>query len=117
MTTGQPRDELFVSLDTVLAAVADEQRRAVLTVLDRTDEGAIPFETLASRVAALVRDGEVPEAEHKQRVRTSLHHSHLPKLAACGLVAYDADAMTVRKGDSRLRRQLRTALESYEQWE
>jgi len=118
MTTGPPQSETAASLDALLSAVAHERRRAVLNVLNGADEETIAFDTLTERVAELDSDGdEESDDGHRQRVRTTLHHSHLPKLVACGLVAYDTDAMTVRKVDSRWKRQLRTVLESHERGE
>ncbi|WP_247009028.1 DUF7344 domain-containing protein [Halorientalis litorea] len=118
MSRGPPQRGTASSLADILSAVADERRRAVLDVLDRTDEEAIPFDTLSDRVVELVSDGDdEPGADHRQRVHATLHHTHLPKLAASGLVVYDTDAMTVTRVDSPRERQLRTLLESYERSE
>ncbi|PSP75123.1 hypothetical protein BRC81_16730 [Halobacteriales archaeon QS_1_68_20] len=75
--------------DAVLDALTDERRRIVLTALYRAGEPTTPTE-LAAEVAAKVGDEASVEAVHR-----NLHHVHLPKLAAAGLVEYDPDAGTV----------------------
>ncbi|MGQ3412936.1 DUF7344 domain-containing protein [Natrinema sp. LN54] len=85
-----------VPSDDVLSAVASEQRRAVLRSLDRTDGKTIAVGALTDRVAEALRNGGVPDDEQRQRVRTALHHIHLPKLEDSGLIAYDTGTGRVR---------------------
>lgn len=105
-----------VAPDAVLTAVANERRRVVLRVLDQTDEGAMAFDTLVDRVAERVRtdDGELPADEHRQRVRTTLHHVHLPKLEASGMIVHDTETKQVRNVTGALGRELLTVVEPYE---
>ncbi len=79
--------------DDVLDALADKHRRIVLTTLYRTDERMSPTD-IAIEVAETVR-GDGDAAVSVEAVLRDLHHVHLPKLAAAGLVAYDADEETV----------------------
>ncbi|WP_135830039.1 DUF7504 family protein [Halorussus halobius] len=63
-------------------AMSDRRRRGVLAVL--ADEGPLPVDDLADRVAARTR-------VDRDRVLASLIDVHLPKLAALGLAAYDRE--------------------------
>lgn len=83
------------SLDDVYGLLSDERRRASVAVLaDRGDE--IELSRLASAVAERIGDESAdPSAETVDRMRISLHHCHLPKLAEAGLIAYDVDRRIV----------------------
>jgi hypothetical protein len=79
--------------DAVLEGLADERRRIVLGVLEGRDE-PIDRRTLAREVADTEsRVDSTPDSVDE--VVVSLHHLHLPKLDAVGLLEYDADAGTV----------------------
>jgi len=66
--------------------LADEERRAVIDVLDdRT--GAVSMSDLADDVAR-ESDGD----SDRRNVEIQLHHTHLPMFEDAGLVAYDRDA-------------------------
>lgn len=79
--------------------LSDDRRRSLLELLP--DDGS----SMALRTAALhlvlEESSEVvptvgPEAF--RRMVTSLHHSHLPRLADLDVVEYDVEAGTVRRG-------------------
>jgi uncharacterized protein with von Willebrand factor type A (vWA) domain len=117
VTTSPTERRGSVPLDEVLSAVADERRRTVLRALDRIDGEVMEFDTLVDRVVERVRsdDGEPLDAdERRRRVRTQLHHVHLPKLEACGLIVNDAETKRVRSDVGELGRELLTVVESYE---
>ncbi len=89
---GDPRDTApLVETDRVYRLLADEQRRAVLAVLLERD-GEMTLEDLRSRLADRVGD------ERHAGIR--LHHVHLPKLAAAGLIEYDSDHLVVTPTDA-----------------
>lgn len=71
--------------------LADERRQLTLQYLAGS-VGAVPLGELADGVA--LREGEYT-ADHGERVATSLFHTHLPKLAAAGLVDYDRETALV----------------------
>lgn len=71
-------------LDTYLEILADERRRQVIQRL-RTD-GDSTLEELATSV----------DGEHAERLADDLHHNHLPRLAAHGIVEYDTRSGYVR---------------------
>lgn len=79
--------------DDVVASVVDERRSTVLAVLDARDEPMDRSE-LAREVAVREGDGAA-SAEAVDSLHTELHHVHLPKLSAAGLVEYDAESGTV----------------------
>lgn len=77
--------------DVVLSALANEHRRAVLRSLNQTEGAAMQVSALVDQVAERVLDGESPDDDHRQRVHTALHHIHLPKLEACGMIVRDTE--------------------------
>jgi hypothetical protein len=78
-----PRDDAFRLLQS-------GRRRAVLRFLSTTpSEGPFSVAALARVVAAVEADD--PSDERVERVRTALYHTHLPRLAAAGVVAYDGE--------------------------
>lgn len=81
--------------DDLFDALASDQRRAMLAVL------AAAGELTVDDLAATVTDDDVagPDAEFpaadSSRMEILLHHRHLPKLDAVGLVDYDHDSGVV----------------------
>lgn len=114
MITDQTGGERGDTLDVTLAAVADEERRAVLRTLNAADEEALAIETLADRVADRVGDDRPTEEDPTERIHTALHHTHLPKLDEGGLVFYDADRKQVRKARDHLGDRLLAAIEGHD---
>jgi len=91
-------------LDALFAALADDRRRRLLGILRHEAPGAVTEGELATRLATLPDDrpsvagtGEAGPgtADPHQRVRVRLRHTHLPKLAAAGLIERDADGNVV----------------------
>jgi DNA-binding transcriptional ArsR family regulator len=82
-----PTDE---RIDEWLRLLADERRRRVLRSVDR--HGAMSMDDL-------VREVEPSTAGERTGVdlTTSLHHVHLPKLSASGLVEFDPERGRVEK--------------------
>lgn len=89
--------EQDASLDELFDLLRDDRRRTVLSVLDGRDS-PIDVSTLARAVADSRHDD--PSDEAIEDVRVTLHHVHLPKLAAASLVDYDRDARTVDRPGS-----------------
>lgn len=85
--------------DDVLAHDPDGRRRSVLTILESRG-GSLGRADLAHEVAAREADGE-PSTETVEEVLVTLHHVHLPKLEAAGLVEYDAAEGTASSTDHR----------------
>ncbi|UTF55318.1 DUF7344 domain-containing protein [Natronosalvus rutilus] len=100
--------------DKVLLAIASEQRRIILRTLEFADEEAMEMDALADRVAEALRNTDRADSEHRKRVRTALHHVHLPKLEACGMVVRDPETNRIRNATGDLGQELLTVLESYE---
>ncbi|UIO99691.1 hypothetical protein Hbl1158_14375 [Halobaculum sp. CBA1158] len=78
-----------IAADAVLRLLSDHQRRGVLRRLADADEPV----SVESLTAALVTESTTADA-----VRIRLLHSHLPKLHDAGVIDYDADERTVRRG-------------------
>lgn len=108
-----PESGKSVPTDTVLSAVANKQRRAVLRALDHTDEKAMEFSALVDQVTEYVRNGAAPD-EHRQRVRATLHHNHLPKLESCGMIVYDTETKQVRNVTGELGKELLKLVDAHE---
>ena len=92
-------------LDGLFAALADSQRRTILSVL-ANQYHPLSTETLARDVAA--REDATAEREVSQErvdeVRLSLRHVHLPLLRDAGLIGYDGENETVSyEGHPQLR--------------
>lgn len=85
-----------VSTDELFDVLARERRRHVLRcLLERAEPVALG--ELASAVAR--REAETAdEAPPLDRVRMSLYHTHLPRLADAGAVKYDAEREVVAPG-------------------
>ncbi len=83
--------------DVVFRCLANQRRRLVVSVLDQ-DSQPVTLSDLAKRVAA--RTDETPTAGGTdaavERIRTSLHHVHLPKLVEAGIVDYDIEQQLVK---------------------
>lgn len=82
----------------VFDALAHDRRRRVLRSLS---DASLPLSVadLARRVAARETGGSEsatePPGDVVERIHVSLHHAHLPKLDAVGLVEYDDDRQAV----------------------
>lgn len=69
--------------------LASERRRLILDVLAERST-PVDLADLAAAVATRESDGETDG--DVDRVALTLHHVHLPKMAAHGVVGYDPDA-------------------------
>lgn len=100
--------------DAVLAALADVQRRAVMRVLDQNCGAPMPVGTLADRLAEEhpPADRAAPDV-YRGNLQLALHHTHLPKLAACGLVMYEPETGQVQATTGEFGRELLGLVESY----
>lgn len=102
------------SPDVVLSALGHEYRRVIFRLLSNADDGTMEVTALMDGVAARTRKEEVPTEENRQRVRTAIHHIHLPKLESQGLVRYDSETGRVEQVPIPLLQDLRAVLEQYE---
>lgn len=84
--------------ESVLRVLSETRNRDILTALEDANR-ALDVDELAERlVAPETRSDDSTEAEDDlERVRISLHHHRLPKLAEVGLVEYDHDENVVRR--------------------
>lgn len=89
VTGTDPTDRPAERLDRLFEVLADERRRRVLYYLRGSDDPPASVDALAERIA----DADGLPAE---RVATSLHHTHLPKLDESGVVAFDPRSGAVR---------------------
>ncbi|MFC7233875.1 DUF7344 domain-containing protein [Halosegnis marinus] len=84
------------SLDTAFGLLADETRRLSLYVL--REHGGMSLADLADVVTgwSAVRrgDGRATADDRRERL-VSLHHTHVPKLRAAGVVTYDDETGVV----------------------
>lgn len=89
-------------LNAAFAALDHPRRRFLVSALTARD-GEQPLASLAADLAAWEADQprEDVSTEARQRCRIALHHVHIPKLAAFGIVDYDTDGEpTVRAADT-----------------
>lgn len=85
-----------LSATDVFPLLADDRRRNALHYLSQ-HVGTVPLGELAEQLAIWEDD---PTYDHYERILTSLHHSHLPKLVDGRLVRYDSDQETVHGLDA-----------------
>lgn len=81
-----------IDFDTLLALCRDEHRRIVLgTLLD--ERRALTMRDLSEAIVEYNHHTPLQEVsgETMTRIRIELHHVHVPKLVAAGLVEYDDD--------------------------
>jgi DNA-binding transcriptional ArsR family regulator len=91
------RSEREASLDATFDALVNRRCRVVLRQLAESED-ALGVDDLVTQLVEELDD----DAASETRLRTALHHAHLPKLADAGLVDYDPDCGLVRfRADSR----------------
>lgn len=106
-----------VSTEEALALLSDGRRRQVLRHLIGTGGSAVELTGLIDGITSGEPrvEGEYGPAAH--RVRTRLHHVHLPKLAEAGIVEYDPQSATVRYHRSvRIERLLSVVADERGEW-
>lgn len=74
------------TVDELVRVPANPVRRAVLRHF-----AASPSETTLAELAGIVVDAEADSETALRDLRIALHHQHLPKLEAAGLLTYDPD--------------------------
>lgn len=82
----------------VLRVLSETRNRDILTALEDASR-SLDVDELAERLVAREAhpDGSAEAEDERERVRISLHHHRLPKLAEAGLVEYDHDENVVRR--------------------
>jgi hypothetical protein len=105
-----------ISPDTILSAVANEHRRAVLDAVTNAPEKTLEHDVLVDRVADRVRgeDATRESDEHRQRVRIALHHTHLPKLDEARIIDYEAESGRVQFVGGELEQKILRLVEPYD---
>jgi hypothetical protein len=103
--TDTPSSDDENSLDELFELLANERRRRVIYFFEQSSADVCRLDRLAEAVAW-------ETAGDADRIRTELHHVHLPKLVAFGVVRYDSRTETVRyESDARIRRCLQAISE------
>ena len=80
------------TLDATLALLSDRRRYVVDGLSER--DCPVALEGLVEAVATREADAGGARPDPEELART-LHHTHLPKLAASGVIDYDAEERTV----------------------
>lgn len=82
-----------MNIETTFDMLSSSVRRTIIAVLHETD--SIERHRLTATLAALETDGdEDVVADARRRIRVSLHHNHLPRLADGDLITYDDETVT-----------------------
>lgn len=89
-TTYDPATADLTAAD-IFSLLAADRRRNILHYLAQRP-GSVPLGELAEQVAVWEDD---PTYDQYERILTSFHHQHLPKLVEAGVVEYDVEAETV----------------------
>lgn len=85
-----------IPTDEALQLVADNHRRAVLRCLMERKTETIAVETVVADVVGSVPIRRPEYSDQLHRLRTTLRHTHLPKLAEKNVIEYDAESRTIR---------------------
>lgn len=75
--------------------LSSERRRTVLDVLEE-QTADIQLTELAFEVANQEAGLDAEDSETVMRIKTTLHHNHLPKMDALGVLTYDPDSHRIR---------------------
>lgn len=107
--------ESLISPDTILSALANEHRRAILSALENAPEMTLDYELLVDLVATRVwtEGGNRSSDEHRQGIRTALHHTHLPILHEARIVDYEDETGNIQFVGGELERVLLKLIDSY----
>lgn len=84
-----------LSMDTILDVVAHRSRREILQFLGSASDRPTTVDELVEhlRNREAERSGERPS---RDRIEAVLRHTHLPKLAAVGVIEYDSRSRELR---------------------
>lgn len=112
-------DDGFPDEDLV-ACLSNPRRRYAVWYLQQ-HSNPVPVATLAAEITAWEQDTSTTTVSQDavERVRIALHHNHLPRLEAAGIVEHDTEREQVEATDctrmaERLRRQLVAVDEQFE---
>lgn len=84
-----------LSLDDVFELLAHRHRRRVLYQLEAAPGTMLGFEELVNGIVDHEAEETADPAEVRRRVSIGLDHSHLPKLAAAGILERDEERRRV----------------------
>lgn len=88
-----PRTDSDVNADDVFDVLSNARRRSVITYLHDADD-VVELTELVDWIRT--REPDRSEEDHREAVAIALHHVHLPKLAASGVIDYDPRSRTIR---------------------
>lgn len=88
MSTIAARSLSVTPEDVYFEALSNERRRRALAVVAAADE-RVSLTDVAVELAAAAGEGDGVDPDAVKRVRRSLYHRDVPRLAAAGLVSYD----------------------------
>jgi hypothetical protein len=114
--SGSSGRERPISPDTILLAVANEHRRAILNAMTNASEKTLEYDVLVDRVADRIRDEDAKREsdEHRQRVRVALHHTHLPKLEEARIIDYETETGHIQFIGGELEQKILSLVEPYD---
>ena len=78
-------------LDRAFRLLAAPERRVLLSVLQGRDGGPVDVSTLADELSARLREHDPDRVRTPDDLQIALHHVHLPKLEAAGVVEWSDD--------------------------
>lgn len=93
--SGSGATETTLDADEFYRLLSSSPRRRVLYFL--REHSTADLEELSDVLAGwrAVKDGRVVEARERDRLRTTLHHTHLPLFESAGVAVYDHDSREV----------------------
>ena len=98
------------SLDACLQLVADRHRRRIIHHLRHEADGTSTFDDLVDQINGRASDFKNGPPLDREELAIQLHHVHLPKLSAHGVVEFEHGSGVVRYHPDE---QVETVLDSF----
>lgn len=90
-------------IDDVFAILANDRRRMLIRTLEMRSESELTLTELAAELCQLTE----PTETERRKIAVTLHHVHLPMLAALDVLEYDAERRVITPNETL------STLESY----
>lgn len=84
------------AINELFEILRNKRRRRLCLYMRETDDEIFPFDKLVDYLVRWESKKNPKSGERRDRIATTLHHIHLPKLADFGVIEYDKRSRAVR---------------------